>query len=113
MKRLIRNTLLLPPFLLAVLLAGCNSSETSNNAPFSIAAASPTVAIQEGDAAGISIPISITRAAGHTAALTLTAATSDQQLSANFNSNELTPEIGSTTLNVSLALLIYQYKRIQ
>ena len=102
MKRMTRNLNLLLFILPALMLGGCGGSNSTNNGQFLIVATAPTDAVQEGSLEGINLPVSITRINDHSEPLTLTVETTDQLLTAKFSANQLTPDIGNTTLNISL-----------
>ncbi len=104
MKRIKSNSNLLLLIMLTLLLGGCGGNGSTNNAPFLIVVAAPTDALLEGNPAGINLPVSITRTDDHSEPLTLTVETTDQLLSANFDTNDLTPDNDNTTLNISLAI---------
>ncbi len=104
MKRLIRNSSLLLLTIFALMLGGCGGNNSTDNGQFLIVATAPTTAVQEGNSAGINLPVSITRMNNHSEPLTLTVETTEQLISANFNNNDLTPDNDSSMLNIRLAI---------
>jgi len=105
MKPLIRNVTLLLTTLSALLLGGCNGSNTpANNGLFTVDITAPTEAVTEGDVAGINIPVSITRLNGHEAPLTLSIESGEEFVVANFNDNDLVPGSDATTLNLNVQI---------
>ncbi len=88
------------------LLSACSSGSGSDSAPFSLRSLPVALVLQEGDSAGLDIPLDLTREDGHEDPVILTIAGVQAQdsafISTVFGSDTLTPSVNQTNVNLKL-----------